>query len=493
MMYGAVFESETPLRQRIEAALKSIRAPATVSKSSDARKFFGARRQDNGTLALAAWIAITISILGTFLLAALLFGIARPDVLQFAHSNRLLVVALIFGAQFIHVSTVAAYCIRSGKREDLLAESESQVTSNIEAAEVGMWHWNSATNLLELSERARTILSLTPAAEYDPVKIMALVNPDDLTAIRKTILTECKFGNPFDVTFRLIPKDGKPARSLRCRGSSQTGENGGTMHFDGTLVDVSDRVAMQAEIEMQRQSLIHLARVGTVGNLSGALAHELSQPLTAIMNNAHAIERMLDQKPVNLPEVRNAISDIIEDDSRVRDVIRHLRSLLKKDSSSFGRVDMTLLIHKVLGLVRRELALHRIKLAVEIAPDVPPVWGDDVQLQQLLLNLVTNAIDAIAASEMPGGSLAITAYGTGKASNNFFHLCIADTGSGLPFEAVERVFDPFYSTKDQGMGLGLTICQAIVSGHTGTIVAENNKERGASFHVTLPTASEKHA
>ncbi|HKU53785.1 MAG TPA: ATP-binding protein, partial [Rhizomicrobium sp.] len=214
----------------------------------------------------------------------------------------------------------------------------------------------------------------------------------------------------------------------------------------------------------------------------------LSQPLTAILNNAHAIERMLNQQPVNLPELRNAIADIIEDDSRVRDVIRHLRCLLKKDSSGFGRVDMTLLIHKILGLVRRELALHRVKVVAKIAPDVPLVWGDDVQLQQLLLNLVTNAIEAIAASGMPGGLLTITAY---KAPNAIFHLAISDTGNGLPSAAAESVFDAFYSTKEEGMGLGLWICNAIASGHKGTIEAENNSEGGATFHVTLPVAPQR--
>src|SRR4029079_7658960 len=124
----------------------------------------------------------------------------------------------------------------------------------------------------------------------------------------------------------------------RCRGRSQLDGEGHIVRIGGTLVDISDRVAMEAEIDRQRQSIIHLSRVGTVGKLSGALAHELSQPLTAIMNNAHAVERMLNQEPVNLPEIRNAISDIIEDDARVRDVIRHLRSLLKKDSSGFARV-----------------------------------------------------------------------------------------------------------------------------------------------------------
>jgi len=232
--------------------------------------------------------------------------------------------------------------------------------------------------------------------------------------------------------------------------------------------------------------------VGTVGKLSGALAHELSQPLTAIMHNAHAIDRMLRQKPVNIAEIGDAISDIIEDDSRVRDVIRHLRALLKKDDADFGQVDMTLLIHKVLGLVRKELALHRIKPVVAIAQNFPPVWGDEVQLQQLLLNLIMNAVDAIESKGKQGGTLSITvdnADGPGGA----YHLSISDTGGGFKPGVAEKLFEPFFSTKKQGLGLGLSISEAIVRGHNGSIRAENNAEGGASFHISLPVTGKKPA
>ena len=475
-------------RQHIAAALKSNHASATVSKSSDASMFFGAPRQGNNMLTLAAWIATPVSALIVLTLAMAALGMAGPELFQLMHAHRLLAATLVFGALLVPVLTVAACYVRNGELANRLTKTGSQITSTIKAAGIGLWRWNADTKLLELTDLAKEILKLSPAPAYDPANMMSLVDADDLAAMRNTIRAQCKSGQPFDVTFRMVARNGEPARALRCRGRSQTDEQGRTVSIGGTLVDVSDRVALQTELESQRQSLIHLARVGTVGKLSGALAHELSQPLTAIMNNAHAIERMLNQSPVNLPEVRNAISDIIEDDGRVRDVIRHLRSLLKKDNSGFGRVDMTLLIHKVLGLVRRQLALHRIKVAAQIAPDAPPVWGDDVQLQQLLLNLVTNAIDAIATSKNPGGSLTITAHGVDEA---LFHLCISDTGNGLPHTEAQSVFDPFYSTKEEGLGLGLSICQAIVNGHQGTIGAENNSEGGAVFHVTLPTASEK--
>ena len=132
-------------------------------------------------------------------------------------------------------------------------------------------------------------------------------------------------------------------------------------------------------------------------------------------------------------------------------------------------------------------------MVAKIAPDAPPVWGDNVQLQQLVLNLVTNAIDAIETSEKPGSALTITAYGAEVAGNGSFHLRISDTGNGLTSEAVERVFDAFYSTKQQGLGLGLSISRTIVSGHKGTIRAENNSDGGATFHVTLPTGREASA
>ena len=490
-MLGAVLESGMLQRQRIESALKSVFSPATALKLSATNKFLDALRQGHGALTLVAWIAVPASILVTFILAIAAWSMAGPDILPFAKNHRLLAAALFLGAQLVLVLTVAASSIRNGNMTDRLIKIESQITSTIGTAEVGLWCWNAQTQQLELTDLAKEILALNPAAQYDSAKLMALINADDLTAMRHAILAECKSGRPFDVTFRLIPQEGEAVRSLRCRGRSQIDKNGHTIRISGTLVDVSEYVAMQLKIEQQRQTIIHLSRVGAVGNLSGALAHELSQPLTAIMNNAHAIERMLNQKPVNIPELRNAISDIIEDDSRVRDVIRHLRSLLRKDSSGFGRVDMTLLIHKVLGLVRRELALHRIKVVVKIAPDVPPVWGDDVQLQQLLLNLVTNAIDSMATRETPGGALTITAYGADKTRDDIFHLHITDTGNGLPSVAPGSVFEAFYSTKDEGLGLGLSICQAIVSGHQGAIKAQNNHEGGATFHVTLPIVPEK--
>lgn len=495
-MIGAILETATPFRKRIESALRSNHWPAQGSKPLHAEASFGAEERSADVLPTSIWIVAALSSVICFIAVASVVGLFAPDAghraIQFIDNHFPLVAALVFGPQIILVLAVFAYDNQSRRLRQLLSETQHYVTYAIGGAEVGLWRWNAETRQLWFTDRSKEILGLAPAAELDPAKITALVEPDDLAALRQAIAASGKSGLPFDTNIRLMGKSGEPARWARCQGRSQTDDQGRILRLGGTLIDISDRMAMQAELNRQRQSLIHLSRVGTIGKLSGALAHELSQPLTAIMNNAHAIERMLSQKPVNIPEVRDAISDIIEDDARVNDVIRHLRALLKKDNTSFGRVDMTLLIHKVLGLVRKEMAFHRVKPVVAVSPDFSMVCGDDVQLQQLLLNLIMNAIDSIESKGKGAGTLSITAY-TEEGSAGLYHLRISDTGSGFEPAIREKLFEPFFSTKKDGLGLGLSISAAIVRGHSGTIRAENNNDGGATFHITLPVANEKFA
>jgi signal transduction histidine kinase len=497
MMLGAILDSETPLRRRVESALNLKFSPSAGkrSKTRDANASLGVGRHGMTVLTGSAWIAVAISLAISLVVAAgalhAFDAVAEQRVLEFVDHHRLLVAALVLGSQLILLLAITAYGSHGQQLKNLLSDTQRQITDTVGAAEVGLWRWSAETKLLWLTDQAREILKLAPATAYDPAQSVTLLHPDDLPRLRDAVIAASKSGESFDMNIRLACEEARPARWLRCRGLSQTDAEGRITRIDGTLVDISERVAMQTEINRQRQSLIHLSRVGTIGKLSGALAHELSQPLTAIMNNAYAIDRMLRQKPVNISEVRDAISDIIEDDSRVNAVISHLRALLKKDNADFGPVDMTLLIHKVLGLVRKELALHRVKPVIAIAPDFPAVWGDEVQLQQLLLNLIMNAVDAIGANGKGSGSLSITAHADGASGT--YHLCVSDTGGGFKPAVVEKLFEPFFSTKEQGLGLGLSISQAIVNGHNGTIRAENNTEGGATFHVTLPMTDGKHA
>lgn len=492
-MIGAILDTATPLRKRLESALRPYQSPAAQKKSrplhTDAPFSLGERLAPT-------WIATALSSAICIIAAAGAVAMFEAEsgrrAIQFIEDHFPLATALFFGPQVILALAVFAYDNHNRRLKRLLSETQHYITYAVGGAEVGLWRWNAETGRLWLTDRAREILKIPPTMEPDPAELTALVEPDDLAALRNAIAVSSRSGASFDANVRLQGKGEEPTRWLRCQGRSQTDGEGRIIRIGGMLLDISERMTMQTEIDRQRQSLIHLSRVGTIGKLSGALAHELSQPLTAIMHNAHAIDRMLTQKPINIAEMRDAISDIIEDDARVNDVIRHLRALLKKDNADFRRVDMTFLVHKVLGLVRKEMALHRVKPVVAISPNFPPVWGDEVQLQQLLINLIMNAIDAIESNGKEGRVISITAYSS-DGPGGTYHLCISDTGGGFKPGVTEKLFEPFFSTKDQGLGLGLSISQAIVSGHNGTIRAENNNEGGASFHITLPAAGETSA
>jgi C4-dicarboxylate-specific signal transduction histidine kinase len=336
-----------------------------------------------------------------------------------------------------------------------------------------------------MTEHCRAIFAVPVDMDYGLAAIAAAVHADDLPLVSEAIAKAHDMGTMFEIQFRFSIGGGR-MHWVRCRGRTESDHQRHMVRMSGTIVDISERITMQAEIERQRQSLMHLNRVGAVGELSGALAHELNQPLTAILSNAQAIQRMIKREPINMEELRNAIADIIEDDSRAGDVIRHLRTLLKKEEMRLEPVDMEALVRKVMSLVRNEMVTRHVIPVIKLVEGAPPILGDAVQLQQLLLNLILNAIEAIANTGQKNGILILTGQITGELRESRYYLTISDTGSGISGEITEKLFEPFFSTKKQGLGLGLSISHAIVQGHGGSIHAENNSWGGATFHIQLP-------
>lgn len=256
---------------------------------------------------------------------------------------------------------------------------------------------------------------------------------------------------------------------------------------DGTavlasIIDITERRKSEAEMAQQRNELAHLSRVTMLGELSGSLAHELNQPLTAILSNAQAGLRFLAQNPGNIDEVRHILEDIAEDDKRAGEVIRRLRSLLKKGDVRYGPVDINQVVLDVLKLMHTDLANRNVTVSTELAEGLPMVEGDRVQLQQVVLNLIMNGCDAMdRAPRERRLTLRTTASGGGEVE-----ISVADCGPGIPPENLERIFEPFMSTKADGMGLGLAVCRSIVTAHDGRLWATNNVDRGATLHITLP-------
>jgi PAS domain S-box-containing protein len=251
-----------------------------------------------------------------------------------------------------------------------------------------------------------------------------------------------------------------------------------------SIVDITERKLAELEAARQRHELTHLARVTSLGELSSSLAHELTHPLTAILSNAQAAQRFLANDDVDLNELREILNDIVAEDQRAGEVIHRLRSLLKKGESQkhCDDVDINEVARDVLKLMRNDLINQNVTVDTDLAQNLPAIRADRVQLQQVVLNLLLNACEAMTDSDSSGRQLLITS----KLENGAVRMSVTDRGGGIPEEKLEQVFERFFTTKKEGMGLGLSICRSIINEHEGKIWATKNADCGATFHFSLP-------
>jgi two-component system sensor kinase FixL len=245
----------------------------------------------------------------------------------------------------------------------------------------------------------------------------------------------------------------------------------------------------QGELEAQRlrQDLTHIGRVSALGELTASLAHELNQPLTAILSNAQVAERLLAAAAPNLEEVREILRDIVMDDRRATEVIRRLRALVKKGDLEFVPLDLNELVREVARLMQSDAISRGIPLSLELAADVPTVRGDRVQLQQVVLNLVLNGLDAMHESGAGQRTLIIR---TARDGADAVAVSVQDAGTGIDEKNVDQLFHPLFTTKTEGLGMGLAIARTIVDAHGGRLSAANNVTAGATFQFSVPVSRE---
>lgn len=262
------------------------------------------------------------------------------------------------------------------------------------------------------------------------------------------------------------------------------------VEYDGTIsqvlgvsTDITARKLNELEIERQRNELAHLSRVTMLSELSGSLAHELNQPLAAILANAQAGLRFLAQDKPDIGEISDILHDIVDDDRHAGGVIQGLRLMLKKGQTRQESVDLNEAVRAVLKLVRSDLLNADVSVSLALLPDLPNVRGYRVQLQQVLLNLVVNGSEAMAGEPVAGRQLVVS---TDLAADGLIQVAVADRGHGIPPENLEQVFDPFVTTKAEGLGLGLAVCRRIIEAHGGRLWASNNAGPGACFRFTVP-------
>ncbi|HJU62701.1 MAG TPA: PAS domain S-box protein [Candidatus Binatia bacterium] len=258
-------------------------------------------------------------------------------------------------------------------------------------------------------------------------------------------------------------------------------------HVLGASTDITQRKETELELRRQREELAHLTRVSTMGELAASLAHELNQPLTAILSNAQAAQRFLAANPGDVEELREILKDIVQDDSRASEVIQRMRALVKKEELAFAPLDLASVVRDVAALVHSDAILQGVRILLEVKPGLPPVRGDKIQLQQVVLNLLLNAFDAMKDCPANEREVKVRAVLDG---GRMVKVAVRDRGIGLSDDKLDKIFQPFYTTKRDGLGMGLSISRSIIDAHGGRLWAGNNPDRGATFYCTLPASDE---
>jgi signal transduction histidine kinase len=258
----------------------------------------------------------------------------------------------------------------------------------------------------------------------------------------------------------------------------------------GLLLQRARRRRAEAELQRNREELAHVTRVATVGELTTSVAHELNQPLGAILSNAEAAEMFLTADPPVLDEVRAILADIRKDDQRASEVIRRMRKLLRKQELAPKSIEINEAVEEVLKLLSIDASARKVAMKFEGTVGLPRVWCDPVHLQQVILNLVVNGMEAMAGLPEEKRQVVVR---TGPRDNGTVKIAVADAGPGIPVDRLPKLFEPFFTTKKEGMGMGLSIARTIVEAQHGEIWAENNAGVGATFYFTIPISKEASA
>ena len=296
-------------------------------------------------------------------------------------------------------------------------------------------------------------------------------------------------GARYQTEYRLVLPDGA-TRWISSQGRVEFDATGRPVLIRGTARDVTARKQAEQETQLLRQEIAHAGRVSMMGQLASGLAHEINQPLASILRNAEAAELFLQHPSPDLDEIRAILSDIRSDDERAGHVIDRMRGLLKRQTLDAGRLDVGALVGDVAALVRIDAATRQVKLDVDVPADLPHVRGDRVQIQQVLLNLILNGMDALNGTRLEDRRVSVTARADVTRDAPIVEIAVDDAGHGIPADKLARIFDPFFTTKPNGMGIGLAISRSIVEAHSGRLWAENRNGGGAAFRFTLPIAEE---
>jgi PAS domain S-box-containing protein len=365
--------------------------------------------------------------------------------------------------------------------EDALRQSQSYLAEAQRLSQTGSFGWRVATGEIIWSDETFRIFghARVPSVSLDIV--FQRIHPEDRARVRQTLDRASSDGRDFDHGYRLRMPDGS-IKHVHATAHAVTDTSGG-IEFVGAVTDITARKQAEEKLHEAQAELAHVARVTALGELAASIAHEVNQPLAAVVAHAAACRRWLDRDPPNLEEARGTVQSIIKDGNRAGEVIQHVRALVNKTVGQKTPLDINEVVNDVITLLHYELASHRISLRMELAPALCPVLGDRIQLQQVILNLVINGIEAMQPVTDRRRELAIR---TRQDDAGKILVEIRDCGIGLAGGNASRLFEAFFTTKSDGMGMGLSICRSIVESHGGRLSASGHAGPGATFQFVLP-------
>ena len=379
---------------------------------------------------------------------------------------------------------IAGIAIDRQRQQEILRERDARINLAAESADLAFWVLYHEQGTAWMSDKGRRIYGFDSNLPLTCDLILSRVHPDERAAVKAEYDRACALHGAFESEHRLLLPYGK-TRWVIMRGRCLQDEHGNLLETIGVTLDVSAQKQAALQVQVQREEMAHRNRVALMGEMTASFAHEINQPLTAISNKASAARRFLDRGNIDPVLLRELLQEIAADSQRAGEVMRGIRSLVRKETSEQTLLNLNAIISDTVRLVSSDVLNRESVVTTELDPNVPGVQGTLVQIQQVLLNLIINALDAMETLPPTERRVIVS---TRSDKGDVAEFTVRDFGTGLPKDRPDKVFDHFFSTKQQGMGMGLPIVRSIVEAHGGTITAENAPDRGARMVVRLPAA-----
>jgi PAS domain S-box-containing protein len=379
---------------------------------------------------------------------------------------------------------IAGIAIERQRQQEILREREARISLAAESADVAFWILYPEQNRAWMSEKGRLMYGFDSKLPLTCELILSRIHPDERARVKETYDRSCTLHGTFESEHRLRLPYGK-IRWVIMRGRCLKDEHGNLLETIGVTLDVSAQKQANLQLQVQREEMGHRNRVSLMGEMTASFAHELNQPLTAIANNASAARRFLERGNIDSTLLQQLLQDMVADSQRAGEVIRGIRTLVRKEKGACALLDLNAVISDTIRLLSSDVLMRESVVTPDLEDNLPPVEAVPVQIQQVLLNLIMNSLDAVEA--LPPNERRII-VSTRSIDGQTVEVSVRDFGAGLPGDNPEKVFDHFFSTKQQGMGMGLAIVRSIVESHDGTITAENVRDGGARFFFRLPSA-----